>query len=59
MQGKFKPLTVIMGDEWSDELEFLEPLCKPSGDTILQSTPIKSCRSCPAAGTSYNDECNH
>ena len=42
----------------TDEREFLEPLCKRGGDTIFQSTPIKSRRSCAAAGTSYNGECN-
>ena len=58
MQGTFEPLTVIMGGERTDEREFLEPLCKRGGDTIFQSTPIKSRRSCAAAGTSYNGECN-
>ena len=58
MQGTFKPLTVIMGNERTDERQFLEPLSERSGDTIFQSTPIKSRRSCAAAGTSYNSECN-
>ena len=46
-----------MGDERTDE-RGLETLCKRSGDTIFQSTPIKSRRSCAVAGTSYNGECN-
>ena len=47
-----------MGDERTDEREFLETLFKRSGDTVFQSTPVKSRRSCAGAGTSYNGECN-
>ena len=58
MQGTFKPLTVIIGDERTDEREFIETLCKRSGDTLFRSTIIKSRRSYAAAGTSYNAEYN-
>ena len=54
MQGTFKPLTVIIGDERTDEREFIETLCKRSVDTLFRSIPIKSRRT----GTSYNGECN-
>ena len=58
MQGTFKPLTVIIGVERNDEREFMETLCKLSGDTHSRNTPIKSRRNYAAAGTSYNGECN-
>ena len=58
MQGTFKPLTVIVGVERTDEREFIETLCKLSGDTLSRSTPIKSRRNYAAAGTSYNGESN-
>ena len=58
MQGTFKPLTVIIGVERTDEREFIKTLCKLSGDTLSRSTPIKSRRNCAAAGTSYNGESN-
>ena len=56
MQGMLKPLTVIIGVERTDEREFIETLCKLSGDTLSRSTPIKSRRNYAAAGTSYNGE---
>ena len=56
MQGMFKPLTVIIGVERTDEREFIETLCKLSEDTLSRSTPIKSRRNYAAAGTSYNGE---
>ena len=56
MQGMFKPLTVIIGVERTDEREVIETLCKLSGDTLSRSTAIKSCRNYAAAGTSYNGE---
>ena len=50
-----------MGDKRiSEEKEFLEALCERIGDTIFQSTPIKTHRSgdhCAAAGINYNGEC--
>ena len=58
IQGTFKPLTVIIGVERTDEREFIETLCKLSGDSHSRSTPIKSRRNYAAAGTSYNGECN-
>ena len=58
MQGTFKPLTVIIGDERTDERGFIETLCKRSGDTLCRSTPINRRRNYAAAGTSYNGECN-
>ena len=58
MQGTFKPLTAIIGDERTDERKFIETLCKRSGDTLFPSTPIKSRRNYAAAGASYNGECN-
>ena len=47
-----------MGDESTDEREFIETLCKRSGDTLFRSTPIQSRRSYAAAGTIYNGDCN-
>ena len=59
MQGTFKPLTVIIGVEPTDEREFIETLCKRSGDILFRGTPIKSRRNyAAAAGTSDNGECN-
>ena len=58
MQGTFKPLTVIIGVELTDEREFIETLCKLSGDNLSRSTPIKSRGNNAAAGTSYNGESN-
>ena len=58
MQGTFKPLTAIIGVERTDKREFIETLCKLSGDTLSRSTAIKSRRNYAAAGTSYNGESN-
>lgn len=39
MQGTFKQLTVIIGVEGTDEREFIETLCKFSGDTLSLEAP--------------------
>ena len=58
MQGTFKLLTVIRGDERTDERKFIETLYKRRGDTLFSKHPIKSRISYAAAGASYNGECN-